>query len=356
MRNQGQQIFQLFKSWTFVDANNGDKALATNTVAQSITESSLLQKELEVGYDLNGDLVVGNGIFSVALLSKEYLDEISQVKKSPGVVRLSSGEFGIILEGNDYSEGDGNSFVLKELVSSGNAWTPLTAPSTQGYDYFISGAERLENNDLKIYELRESTNGDPDVKVTTFTQYATNPDSYFVKNVQSDAATISDLEFLIENLSLVIIWIQIKCSDHGAEEISISPESYTDKFNTVQKSPAVAKLADGSVAVDFTGEVQLGNTPKLLLNEGNKPFRLGGEEFLRGIYSSSEINDATNQITFNVNIVQQGSITDSEAYFLRSFAIADDTVANYDVTKALQPVSKTEILSKKSLPPLRPRR
>ena len=145
----GSANFPTFKSWTFVDANNGDKALATNTVAQSITESALLQKELEVGYDLNGDLVVGNGIFSVALLSKEYLDEIGQVKKSPGVVRLSSGEFGIVLEGNDYSEGDGNSFVLTELVSSGNAWTPFTEASTQGYDYFISGAERLENNDLK---------------------------------------------------------------------------------------------------------------------------------------------------------------------------------------------------------------
>ena len=167
-----------------------------------MTEEFSVTKELEVGYDLNGDQVVGNGIFSVALLSKEYLDETSQVKKSPGVVRLSSGEFGIILEGNDYSEGDGNSFVLKELVSIGNAWAPLTAPSTQGYDYFISGAEILENNDLKIYELRESDNGNPDIKVTTFTQYPTNPDSYFVKNVQSDAATISDLEFF--NRELVI--------------------------------------------------------------------------------------------------------------------------------------------------------
>ena len=107
MKNQAQVIFQPLKHGLSLDSGDGSKAVATVTVGQSITESALLQKELEVGYDLNGDETVGDGIFSIALLSKDYLGTDQQVLNSPGVVRLSSGEFGLVFGGNDYSTENG---------------------------------------------------------------------------------------------------------------------------------------------------------------------------------------------------------------------------------------------------------
>ena len=114
---------------------------------------------MEVGYDLNGDETVGDGIFSIALLSKDYLGTDQQILNSPGVVRLSSGEFGLVFGGNDYSTENGRSFLLKEIESNGNAWTPSSDPSSDGRDYSISGVEVLDNSDLKIYEVKESSEG-----------------------------------------------------------------------------------------------------------------------------------------------------------------------------------------------------
>ena len=135
----------------------------------------------------------------------------------------------------------------------------------------------------------------------------------------------------------------------GAEEITITPKSFTDKFDVNQKSPAMAKLADGSVAVDFTGNIQLGETPKLILNQGAQPFRYSSDEQVQGLYTSSETNDSTNRVTFNVNVLQQGSNTNSDSFFLRTFNVEDDLLANYDNTKALQPVTLTEILAKEEM-------
>ena len=45
--------------------------------------------------------------------------------------------------------------TLKEIESNGNPWTPFSNPSSDGRDYSISGAEILENGDLKIYEVKE---------------------------------------------------------------------------------------------------------------------------------------------------------------------------------------------------------
>ena len=63
VEKSGSSNFPSFKTWTFADNSDSSKALATTTVSQSITESALLEKELEFGYDLNGDFIVGNGIF-----------------------------------------------------------------------------------------------------------------------------------------------------------------------------------------------------------------------------------------------------------------------------------------------------
>ena len=46
-----------------------------------------------------------------------------------------------------------------EIESNGNAWTPSSNPSSDGSDYSISGAEILENGDLKIYEVKKSVKG-----------------------------------------------------------------------------------------------------------------------------------------------------------------------------------------------------
>ena len=157
---------------------------------------------------------------------------------------------------------------MKEIESNGNAWTPSSNPSSDGRDYSISGVELLDNGDLKIYEVKESSEGDPDVKVTTFTLSESSPDSYFVKNNQSDSVAISDSEFFNRELEIGYNLDSNQVLGPGAEEITISPKSFTDKFDVNQKSPALAKLADGSVAVDFTGNIQLGETPKLILNQG----------------------------------------------------------------------------------------
>ncbi len=258
IEKSGSNNFPTFKTWTFTDSGDGSKAVATVTVGQSITESALLQKELEVGYDLNGDETVGDGIFSIALLSKDYLGTDQQVLNSPGVVRLSSGEFGLVFGGNDYSTENGRSFLLKEIESNGNAWTPSSNPSSDGRDYSISGVEILDNGDLKIYEVKESVEGDPDVKVTTFTPSESSPESYFVKNNQSDSVAISDSEFFNRELEIGYNLDSNQVLGPGAEEITISPQAFTDKFGVNQKSPSLAKLADGSVAVDFTGNIQLG--------------------------------------------------------------------------------------------------
>ncbi|RZP23130.1 MAG: DUF4214 domain-containing protein [Burkholderiaceae bacterium] len=348
VEKSGSSNFPTFKTWTFSDSGDGAKAVATVTVGQSITESALLQKELEVGYDLNGDETVGDGIFSIALLSKDYLGTDQQVLNSPGVVRLSSGEFGLVFGGNDYSTENGRSFLLKEIESIGNAWTPFSNPSADGRDYSISGAELLENSDLKIYEVKESAEGDPDVKVTTFTPSVSSPESYFVKSNQSDGVAISDSDFFNRELEIGYNLDSNQVLGPGAEEITVSPQSFTDKFGVNQKSPSLAKLADGSVAVDFIGNIQLGETPKLILNQGAQPFRYSLDEQVQGLYTSTETNDSTNQVTFNVNVLQRASNTNSD-FFLRSFNVVDDSSANYDNTKALQPVTPTEVLSKEEM-------
>ena len=93
----------------------------------------LPQKEL-IGYDPNGDKNVGDGIFSIALPSKDYLGSDQQVLNSPGVVRLSSGGLDLFL-GEGLPAENGRSFLLKEIESNGNAWTPFSNPSSDGRDY-----------------------------------------------------------------------------------------------------------------------------------------------------------------------------------------------------------------------------
>ena len=183
VEKSGSSNFPVFKTWTFTDNNEGSRAVAITTTGQSISESSLLEKELQTGFDLNGDQIVGDGVFSISLLSHEFIDGNQLTQNSPGVVRLSSGEFGVVLAGNDYSAANGRSFLLKEVATSGNAWTPFTNSSSDGTDYSISGAELLGNGDLKIYEVKDSPQGDPDVKVTTFSQSESSPGNYFKKIV-----------------------------------------------------------------------------------------------------------------------------------------------------------------------------
>ena len=349
VEQSGSENFPTFKTWTFTDNGESIKAVATNVASQAITESALLKKELEIGFDLNGDQIVGDGIFSLALLSQEYINNNQQTKNSPGVVRLSSGEFSVVLEGNDYSSENGRSFLLKEIATNGKSWTPFTSPSSDGTDYSISGAELVDNGDIKIYEVKESSQGDPEAKVTTFSPSDTIPSTYFVKDNQSDAIPITDVDFFNRELEIGYNIDLNQVLGPGAEEISVAPQSFIDKFNVSQKSPSLAKLADGSVAIDFTGNIQLGETPKLVLNQGGQPFRYSADELAQGLYTSTDTNDETNQVVFNVNVLQKGSHGDSESFFLRTFSVVDDSSANYDTTRALQPVIPTEILAKEEM-------
>ena len=44
-----------------------------------------------------GIRLLANGVFSISLLSQEFIDGNQLTQNSPGVVRLSSGEFGVVL-------------------------------------------------------------------------------------------------------------------------------------------------------------------------------------------------------------------------------------------------------------------
>ena len=189
----------------------------------------------------------------------------------------------------------------------------------------ISGVELVDNGDLKIYEVKESANGDPDVKVTTFTLSESSPESYFVKNNQSDSVAISDSEFFNRELEIGYNLDSNHVLGPGAKEITISPKSFMDKFGVNQKSPSLAKLADGSVATRFYWYIQLGETPKLILNQGAQPFRYSLDEQVQGLYTSTETNDVTNQVIFNVNVLQKDSNTNSDSFFLKTFNVVDDS-------------------------------
>ena len=80
-----------------------------------------------------------------------------------------------------------------------------------------------------------------------------------------------------------------------------------------------------------------------------QPFRYSSDEQVQGLYTSTEVNDSTNQVSFNVNVLQQDSNTNSDSFCLRTFNVANDLVANFDSTKALQPITLTEILSKEEM-------
>ena len=85
------------------------------------------------------------------------------------------------------------------------------------------------------------------------------------------------------------------------------------------------------------------------MNQGGQSFRYSSDEQVQGLYTSTETNDSTNRVTFNVNVLQQDSNTNSDSFFLRTFNVVDDSLANYDNAKSLQPVTLTEVLSKEEM-------
>ena len=85
------------------------------------------------------------------------------------------------------------------------------------------------------------------------------------------------------------------------------------------------------------------------MNQGGQSFRYSDGEQSLGVYTSTDTNQETNQVTFNVNVLQQGSTSTEESVFLRTFNVVDDTAASYVSTKGLQPVILTEILAKEEI-------
>ena len=345
----GNQNFPVFKTWTFTDDASKSSAKANSANSQPITESALLQKELDVGFDLNGDQIVGNGIFSVILPTTQFTNSTGQIENSPAVVRLSSGDFGLVLGSNNYVEGSSNSFLLKEIQSNGNPWRPFTSPTSDGSDYYVSGAELTDDNLFKIYEVIKSDKNDPTVKLTTFIQPDLNINTYFIKDSLSDTAALTDSDFFQRELEVGYNLDKNNVLGPGALQIPIESSDFIDQYNVAQKSPIIAKLADGSIGVDFKGVANIGETPELILYDGNQLYRYDNSESLLGTFTSSELNETTQRVSFNVNIVHQGSITETESYFLRSFKVADDTSATFDTAKASQKLNLTEVLSKEEV-------
>ena len=66
------------------------------------------------------------------------------------------------------------------------------------------------------------------------------------------------------------------------------------------------------MAVDFTGSIQLGETPKLILNQGGQSFRYSSDEQVQGLYTQvPKQMIQLIRVTFNVNVLQQDSNTNS---------------------------------------------
>ena len=63
-----------------------------------------------------------------------------------------------------------------------------------------------------------------------------SPDSYFVKNNQSDSVAISDSEFFNRELEIGYNLDSNQVFGPGAEEITISTKSFTDKFELIKKA------------------------------------------------------------------------------------------------------------------------
>ena len=317
----GTLTFPSFAKWTFTESSTEKVGVATSTNPVSVSESDLLNKEIAVGYDLNGDSLIGDGISSVLIPSQMYLsNQTSLETDSPSVVRLASGEFGLVTSGNNYVAGDPSSFSLRESVSSGGAqWTPNAG-------YYLSGVYKTDSG-YTIFEQQDVTGGIHKYKQTNFTLSTGVTDKYYVSNIDG-SDKLSDVISSAELTSGYDLDLN-NIVGSGAELIAVQSYAYQDKFSDTLKSPTLVKLADGGLAVDFSGNVQLAGSPEMLLqNTSSNPYTFTSDASeAKGLFTSEVFNTSSNKYDFVINLIEDRGSAGNNLYFLNKFTIQNDTLA-----------------------------
>jgi hypothetical protein len=321
IEKSGNITFPTFTKWTFTEDTSAKVGVATTTTPVVITEAQLLTQEIIVGYDLNGDSLIGEGIGAVLVPSQSYTNSQTGLEaNTPSIVRLASGEFGLVASGNNYIVGDSESFSLRESVASGGAlWTPNTG-------YYLSGVYKTPEG-YSTYEQQDVAGGYHKYKQTDFVQSNGVNDKYYVSiidglDVVSD--TVSSAE-LTSGYDLDLNGIL----GSGAETIAVVSNLFEDRYSNVVKSPTLVKLADGGYAVDISGNVKLSETPEMILQNptGTSYTFVTDSREAKGVFTSSIFNTTSNKYDFVINLIDDRGSNGSNSYFLNKLTIQNDTLA-----------------------------
>ena len=101
--------------WYFLQGSASGVATATSGIAQTILLTDVLTKELELGFDLNGDNVVGDRVV-------ELVHQLPvPLSSAASVVKLASGNYAVDLEGKA-AIGQLKS-VVNLKTSGGQSWS-----------------------------------------------------------------------------------------------------------------------------------------------------------------------------------------------------------------------------------------
>ena len=114
----------IYKEWHFIHGSASGVATATSGIAQTISLTDILAKELERGFDLTNDNVVGDRIVD---LTKQL--SVPQ-RGAPSVVELASGSYAVDFDGNS-TVGQLKS-VINLKTSSGQNWSPSQSSEVIG--------------------------------------------------------------------------------------------------------------------------------------------------------------------------------------------------------------------------------
>ena len=157
MEKSGVGSNAIYKQWHFLHGSASGVATATSNIAQTVSLTDILAKELERGFDLTNDNVVGDRI--VELIQQLPVPQ----RGAPSVVELASGSYAVDFDGNA-SVGQLKS-VINLKTNSGQNWTPSAGSDVIG----IYSSEELESSgQIKYY-------------VSIFEQTGTGPSSSYKK-------------------------------------------------------------------------------------------------------------------------------------------------------------------------------
>ena len=130
----------VYNKWNFLQGSASGVATATSAIAQTVSLSDILAKELELSFDLNNDDIVGDRIVN---LTKQLP---VQQKGAPSVVQLASGTYAIDFDGN--SEVGQLKSVVTLKTSNGQNWSPSSDAQVIG----VFSSEELETSgQIKYY-------------------------------------------------------------------------------------------------------------------------------------------------------------------------------------------------------------